>query len=160
LLTAPGPGARAAPTYPVLQYNHGQGFAIMGGFVYHGSTLPALSGKFLFGDILTGRLWWADYREMLAADDGKPETVAEIHEVALQWNDPNDAPDAGIVSFPTMRPIVVAGYRARRASQPPASAPMPARADIRFGLDARGEIFILSKVDGMVRAVVGATEGS
>jgi len=148
-----------APTYPVLQYNHGLGFAIMGGFVYHGATLPALNGKFLFGDILTGRLWWADYGEMLAADDGKPDTVAALHDVVLQWDDPNDAPDAGTAIFPTMRPIVVAGYEARRRSQPPSSAPMPARADIRFGLDANGEIFILSKVDGMVRTVVGATAG-
>jgi glucose/arabinose dehydrogenase len=150
-----------AVTYPVLEYNHLNGFAIMGGFVYHGTRLPALRGKFLFGDILTGRLWYADYQEMLAADDGKPDTLAARLEVQVRWNDPNDAPDAGLTTYPTMNPIVVAAYKARRAREAPAATePMPARADIRFGLDAQGEIFILSKVDGMIRSVVGATAGN
>ena len=144
------------PTYPVIQYSHTDGFAIMGGFVYHGSRLPALRGKFLFGDILTGRLWWADYQEMLKADDGKPDTLAARHEVQIRWDDPNDSPDAGPRAFPTMNPVVVAGYQARRRADPAARGSMPARADIRFGLDASGEIFILSKVDGMIRSVVAA----
>jgi len=29
---------------------------------------------------------YADYKDMLAADDGKPETTAAIHEVRLLWN--------------------------------------------------------------------------
>jgi hypothetical protein len=146
------------PTYPVLEYNHSQGFSIMGGFVYRGTRLPALRGKFLLGDILTGRLWYANYAEMLAADDGKAATVAPLHEVQLRWNDPNDTPDAGLVTYPTMNPIVVAAYNARRhAAAPDATTPMPARADIRFGFDANGEVYILSKVDGMIRAVTGAS---
>jgi hypothetical protein len=148
------------PTYPVLQYNHTQGFAIMGGFVYHGTRLPALRGKFLLGDILTGRLWYANWSEMLAADDGKPATLAAMHEVTVRWNDPNDSPDAGAKVYPTMNPVVVAEYQTRRKAEPSATAPMPARADIRFGFDANGEIFILSKVDGMIRSVVGATAGN
>lgn len=142
-----------APTYPVLQYNHGLGgFAIMGGFVYRGDKLPALKGKFLLGDILTGRLWYANYSEMLAADDGKASTMAAMHPVELKWRGQN---------YPTMNPIVISGYQARRAADPAAgSAPMPARADIRFGFDATGEFYILSKVDGMIRAVVGATAGN
>jgi hypothetical protein len=146
------------PTYPVLEYNHAQGFSIMGGFVYHGTRLPALRGKFVLGDILTGRLWYADYAEMLAADDGKAATVAPLHDVQIRWNDPNDAPDAGLVTYPTMRPIVTAAFDARRhAAASDATTPMPARADIRFGFDAQGEVYILSKVDGMIRAVTGAS---
>jgi hypothetical protein len=147
-----------APTYPVLEYNHAQGFSIMGGFVYHGTRLPALRGTFLLGDILTGRLWYANYDEMLAADDGKAATVAPLHEVQIRWNDPGDTPDAGAATYPTMRPIVTAAFDARRhAAAPDATTPMPARADIRFGFDASGEIYILSKVDGMMRAVTGAS---
>jgi hypothetical protein len=132
----------------------------MGGFVYHGRRLPALQGKFLFGDILTGRMWYANYTDMLAADDGKPATMAAMHPIEVRWNDPHDAPDAGAKTYPTMNPIVVAGYQARRRADPAATAPMPARADIRFGFDANGEFYILSKVDGLIRAVVGATAGN
>ncbi len=31
------------------------------------------------------------------------------------------------------------------------------RSNIRFGLDSDGELYILSKSDGMIRSVVGAT---
>ena len=35
----------------------------------------------MFGDITTGRIWYADRAALLAADDGNPETVAPIHEM-------------------------------------------------------------------------------
>ena len=60
--------------------------AIANGFVYRGKAIPALRGKFLFGDITSGRIWWAEMKEMLAADDGDPKTMAEMHEVKIAWN--------------------------------------------------------------------------
>ena len=35
---------------PVLQCDHDEGLAIIGGFVYRGSALPALVGTYIFGD--------------------------------------------------------------------------------------------------------------
>ncbi|HWB29946.1 MAG TPA: PQQ-dependent sugar dehydrogenase [Vicinamibacterales bacterium] len=144
------------PTYPVVEYNHTKGNAIGNGFVYRGSRLPALQGKFVFCDLLTGRIWYASYDEMLAADDGRPETTAEMHEVSIRWKAPNDPAAAPQVS-PTMRPVVAAGYEARRRAEPSAPAGrVPGRADIRLALDAQGELYVVSKTDGMIRAVVGA----
>ena len=47
------------PTYPVIQYPHlpGGGDAVGSGFLYRGTRLPALRGKYVFTDISTGRLW-------------------------------------------------------------------------------------------------------
>jgi glucose/arabinose dehydrogenase len=48
-----------APTYPVIAYGHTPGTggdAVANGFVYRGKAIPALRGKFVFGDITTG-LW-------------------------------------------------------------------------------------------------------
>lgn len=51
---------------PILQYDHTQGISITGGFVYHGTLLPDLAGKYIFGDFSTsfstplGRLFYAD----------------------------------------------------------------------------------------------------
>ncbi len=42
---------------PFGQYDHSDGNAISGGFVYDG-PLPALAGKYVFGDIVTGRLFY------------------------------------------------------------------------------------------------------
>jgi hypothetical protein len=35
---------------PVLEYDHDEGISIIGGFVYHGSAIPELVGKYVFGD--------------------------------------------------------------------------------------------------------------
>jgi glucose/arabinose dehydrogenase len=47
-------------TYPVAQYDHDEGQAISGGFEYWGTAIAELKGKFLFGDIPTGRLFYID----------------------------------------------------------------------------------------------------
>ena len=152
------------PTYPVIAYRHapGGGDAIAGGFIYRGRAMPALRGKYIFGDISTGRVWYADYAEMLAADDGKPETLAQMHEIQIQWDSP--AADAAKQPYPTMFPIVEAAYHARGGKDPdlPGGAVVSGsgRADIRFAVDAAGELYILSKSDGMIRAVTGTTAGT
>ncbi len=148
-----------APTYPVLQYTRPGGFAIAGGVVYRGMSLPELRGKFLFGDLLTGRLWLADLADMIAADDGRPETVAPFREVRVRWRRPAGA-DGGVTELiETMRPMTAAAYEARRDADPAGKgARAPGRVDIRFAVDAAGEIYITTKADGMIRKVVVAEQ--
>jgi glucose/arabinose dehydrogenase len=50
---------------PTLEYDHDDGISVIGGFVYRGSAIPALSGRYIFGDFLlpsagTGRLFQGD----------------------------------------------------------------------------------------------------
>jgi glucose/arabinose dehydrogenase len=62
------PGSPAGLIDPVLEYDHNNGTAVVGGFVYHGSLLPQLDGKYVFGDFSNGafsapgngRLFYAD----------------------------------------------------------------------------------------------------
>lgn len=44
-------------TYPVLQYDHDEGKAISGGFVYNGRSARKLKGKYVFADINNGRFF-------------------------------------------------------------------------------------------------------
>ncbi len=44
-------------TLPVTEYDHTQGFAVTGGYVYRGSTITFLQGQYLYGDYSTGRIW-------------------------------------------------------------------------------------------------------
>jgi hypothetical protein len=157
------------PTYPVVQYGHGQGGgdAIAGGFVYRGAAVPQLRGKYVFGDISTGRLWYADYAQMRAADDGKAATLAEPHELRVWWDDPQDSPDRGRQLYPTFAAIVEAGYHARGGKDPdlPGSGAVSGarRVDLRLAMDRAGELYLLSKSDGMIRVVTGigpVVEGS
>ncbi|MEV0995038.1 PQQ-dependent sugar dehydrogenase [Nonomuraea sp. NPDC050202] len=67
LYTLPDDDARYGYTYPVAAYDHDpppghpcnadSGHAIVGGFVYRGERLPLLSGTYLFGDIVDGRVF-------------------------------------------------------------------------------------------------------
>ena len=151
------------PIYPVIQYGHGEngGDSIGSGFVYNGSAIPALRGKYIFTDLTTGRLWYAEYMDMLAADDGKPGTVAAIREVRVRWNDPADSPDGGARLYDSMYPVVEAAYHARGGKHPRLQGNpgliKGGRADVRFSIDAAGELYLYSKSDGMIRKVVGAT---
>ncbi len=111
---------------------------------------PALRGKYIFSDLSTGRVWYADWKEMLAADDGNPATMAEMHEVKLFWNDQ---------VHDTFTSIAQAAYQSRGGKDPdlPGRGTVSGsrRADARFALDAAGELFVYSKTDGMIRQVVG-----
>ena len=55
-------------TLGTLEYDHGDGISITGGFVYRGDDIPELFGKYVFGDLalrnapprVDGRLFYAD----------------------------------------------------------------------------------------------------
>ena len=119
-----------------------------------------MAGKFIFGDISTGRLWWADFKEMPAADDGVAGTMARIHELQIWRDDPADAPDRGRQLYRTLAPIVSAAYHTRGGLDPdlPGTGAVAGagRVDLRLAVDRAGELYVLSKSDGVIRAVIGA----
>jgi glucose/arabinose dehydrogenase len=65
---ANSPGSPAGLIDPIMEYDHTAGTAVIGGFVYHGSLIPQLDGKYVFGDFSNGpfsapgngRLFYAD----------------------------------------------------------------------------------------------------
>jgi cytochrome c2 len=76
-------------TYPIAEYDHDEGKAISGGFEYGGKAVRDLKGKYLFGDIPTGRLFYVDMadiklgkqsriKEWKASIDGAVKTLKEL----------------------------------------------------------------------------------
>jgi mono/diheme cytochrome c family protein len=132
------------PSYPVIAYPHSAsgGDAIAGGVIYHGRRIPALTGKLLFGDITTGRLWYADMAEVRRADDGIAATLAPIHEVDSD-----------------LRRRVEDSFRTRggKGDGLPGTGVISGRGrvDVRLAEDSAGEIYLLTKSDGLIREVVG-----
>lgn len=48
-------------TLPVITYGRDQGASITGGYVYRGSSVPELQGKYIYADFVTGRIWGLTY---------------------------------------------------------------------------------------------------
>ena len=64
---------------PVLQYDHDEGNAVSGGYVYASDLIPDLNGKYIFGDIPRGSLFFANVDEI---EQGKQTT---IHGLGLKF---------------------------------------------------------------------------
>ena len=65
-------------TYPVAQYDHDEGRAVAGGFVYRGTAVSALAGHYLFGDIVNGRVFHVPVGEL------RPGARATIRELSFR----------------------------------------------------------------------------
>jgi glucose/arabinose dehydrogenase len=60
-------------TWPAFSYGRRDGCSVTGGYVYRGRRIPALEGRYLFGDLCTGRLW-----TLRARGGGDPPVRREI----------------------------------------------------------------------------------
>jgi hypothetical protein len=146
------------PNYPVIQYGHNPegGDAISGGYVYQGKAVPSLRGKYLMNDITTGNIWYTDLKDLVAADDGNPKTMAPLHSVNVLW----DQPDGNKETYASIAPVTEKGYHARGGHAkglPGVVKVAGGRSDMHFLTDDSGELYLLSKSDGVIRQVVGAT---
>jgi hypothetical protein len=124
-------------TYPVAMYDHDEGQAVSGGFVYQGA-IAALRGKFVFGDVQRGRLFAADLAALKKADDGIPRTVAPIEEIQLYERDAR-----GTRVNVTFQELI---NRTMGSTLP--------RADLHLARTRDGELLVTSRQDGMIRMLV------
>ncbi|MGI8974830.1 MAG: PQQ-dependent sugar dehydrogenase, partial [Gaiella sp.] len=49
-----GPGRLVQP---IAQYTHADGCSVTGGYVYRGSAVPRLAGRYVYGDYCSGKIW-------------------------------------------------------------------------------------------------------
>lgn len=114
--------AELAPYHlPFGEYDHSDGAAITGGYVYHG-PLAVLRDKYVFGDIVTGQLFFMNMGASLT--------------------------DHTIYKLTIMRDGVITGVKALGHLD---------RAHLRIGYDDRtGDLFLMTKGDGMVRRISAA----
>lgn len=128
----PLPANDSGFTYPVAQFDHDEGNAISSGFVYQGRAIPQLQGKYLFTDMVTGRIFYIDVEGLVAGD------LAEIRELRVMIGG-DEVNLAEAVGFPNTY------GRGNRAG-------------LRLGIDASGELYLLTKGDGWVRRLTANVE--
>ncbi len=80
--------------YPIAQYDHNEGFAISSGFVYEGQAIPALRGRYVFSELVLGRIFAMD------ATNPTPGTPARIEEVRITF-DGQERDLADVAAIPT-----------------------------------------------------------
>ncbi|WP_116951760.1 PQQ-dependent sugar dehydrogenase [Jiangella endophytica] len=131
--------------YPATSYDHDKpanwpcnsdsGHAISGGFVQRGD-LHGLYGTYVFGDLVEGRVYYADIagRRDDRGHDNDVSREAQVHELALYDT-----------SGTRMRMTDFVG---------------DGRVDLRFGTDAEQNLYLLAKANGMIWRVVGMRYGS
>lgn len=118
-------------TYPVAQFDHDEGNAISSGFVYRGTAIPELHGKFIFTDMVTGRVFYIDTDDL---EPGNPATILELRVEFFGFE--RNVADA--LGFPNTY------SRGNRAG-------------LRLGIDSVGELYFLTKGDGGIRKMVPAS---
>jgi len=118
--------------YPVAQFDHDEGNAISSGFVYRGDAIPALVGKFVFTDMVTGRVFFIDTENL------RPDEPASIQELRVIING-REQNMADAVGFPNTY------SRGNRAG-------------LRQGIDSKGELYFLTKGDGWVRKLTSNSQ--
>ncbi|MGH2574568.1 MAG: PQQ-dependent sugar dehydrogenase, partial [Ignavibacteria bacterium] len=47
----------AGMTFPIWVYSHADGCVIVGGYVYRGTNIPGLVGKYIYADHCSGKIW-------------------------------------------------------------------------------------------------------
>jgi len=140
ILPLPANDADFGYTYPVAAYDHDPppgwdcqsdvGRAVAGGFVYRGRNVPALSGKYIFGDLVDGRVFYTEAGQMR-----RGQGLAPLHQLML---------------------FDAAGQRVVMQDLSGPGAPGdPNRVDLRFGSDAAGELYVLAKANGKIWKVTG-----
>jgi hypothetical protein len=75
------PGGLPNVVDPLAEYDHDEGIAIIGGFVYRGSAVAALAGRYLFGDFGSftadaGPLYYLDAGNTIREFDASPLPAA------------------------------------------------------------------------------------
>ena len=132
-------------TYPVAAYDHDPpadwncttdvGVGISGGVVYRRHDLPGLYGKYVFGDIVDGRVLYTDVNEMRPGGARNVDELATIHKMMIYDE---------------------SGRRVKLTDLTgPGSPGDPNRVDLRFSTDSAGRLYLIAKSNGTIWQVVG-----
>ena len=140
--------------------------------------MPELRGKYIFNDQTTGRIFYADLAQMIATH-GQRDHQAQIHELQIMYKSPYDTANPSAVKR-QMFSIVAEAY-SHKGGTPAADRVLPGasgattgwrdaehqqpkadpegivygvgRADVRMASGGDGELYVLSKSDGMIRKI-------
>ena len=135
--------------YPVAQYDHinnlfNQSVAVVGGSVYRGSSVPQLTGMYLFGDFASnsGPIFAVDVDDLEQRDD---------------FTNLNDLNDGLLAPYAEVQLTESGVEKTLLEIISDELGSNPGRTDLRFGVGPDEEIYVLNKRDGVVRKIVSVS---
>ena len=117
--------------------------AVTGVVVCRDCNVPQLNGKVLFGDLPTGALMY--FPADGAPPGGGPESIRQV--LLVEGAGADSAEGAGKTLFELVQE--------KRAAQGRGASD---RVDLRFGTSASGDVFLITKRDGVIRRLHGPHE--
>jgi glucose/arabinose dehydrogenase len=63
---------------PIYDYDHAVGRSITGGYVYRGAAIPAIRGRYFFGDYVMRRVWSLSLHVNGTTGEASPSTTADL----------------------------------------------------------------------------------
>lgn len=131
----PLPANDSGFTYPVAAYDHDPppgtsctadvGRAVAGGFVYRGTAFPLLQGKYVFGDLVQGWVFYTNEAQMVRGGTA----LAPLYRLNL--------------------------FNAAGQSVTMATLAGDDRVDLRFGMDRNGDLYLMAKANARLWKVTG-----
>ncbi|MEM6804196.1 MAG: PKD domain-containing protein, partial [Bacteroidota bacterium] len=121
---------------PVVEYDHTTGgFAVIGGLLVSDPNDPNFTNKVIFSDLPTGKVFFADYQEMLQAEQsGTQAAFFEINNFTLDGvRVVENAGGGGTNPGITFEDVVGRN-----------------RGDLRFGFDEVGNVYFVTKQSGKI----------
>lgn len=128
IVTAPVRPPPSGLIDPIAMYDHDDGLAVIGGYVYRGAAIPALAGRYVFGDWGTftspsGRLFYLDatngVKELRIGHDDRSLRLwlkgfgegadGELYVFASRWLGPSGNTGRMLKIVPVPDPISVSG---------------------------------------------------
>lgn len=182
LLKVEGLRDPVVPVYPAAAYSHNEGDSLGSGVVYRGKLMPQLQGKYIFNDMTTGRIFYTDLAEMLATK-GSRKQQSKVRELQIVYKSATAPAPAkrrmfdivaetykqkgGIAAPDRVLPGAggaTTGWKDEAKTQPKTDPEGVVygggRADVRLVIGGDGEIYVLSKADGMIRKMTTVVSGA
>ncbi len=162
--------ANGAPLIdPVAEYGHDLGFSVTGGYVYRGSAIPSLVGRYVFADFGTGRIFAliSDnsatlQRQQLLQASVQPSTFGqgsdgELYVVDYQGKLFKLVPGSGTPNDPIEPLLSQTGCFSSMSPLQPAAGLIPYTVNAPFWSDGATKTRWMAVPDGKTIAVNGTT---
>jgi Glucose/sorbosone dehydrogenases len=134
----------ANPRPPIAEYDREHGRAVTGGYVYRGSKIPALYGRYVFADFVSGRIW------DIPNDTQPTMLMTGGLETGLNISSFAEAPDGELYFLNLTAVSIESQAQAPREAVSRSNSPRPAASIRRIPRSLQADSFLTRRLQSLV----------